>query len=108
VIDVIKGEGVGLDWYVRELERRASGTASRDRGCGATTYLPHDGAVREIGTGKSRIERLQRARHLRDDLPEPAGGGRHPGGAHDAAAMLVRPDALREGAGGAAHVPAQL
>ena len=51
VIDVIKGEGVGLDWYARELQSRPYLYASH--------YLPHDAEVRELGTGKSRREVLE-------------------------------------------------
>lgn len=51
VIDCLKGEGVGLDWYVRQLQ---------DRGyLYAQHYLPHDVEVREMGTGKSRKEVLE-------------------------------------------------
>jgi hypothetical protein len=50
LIDVLKGEGVGLDWYAKELQ-------SRDYLWG-NHYLPHDVEVRELGTGKSRKEVL--------------------------------------------------
>lgn len=50
VIDVLKGEGVGLDWYARELQSRPW--------LWGTHYLPHDVEVRELGTGKSRKEVL--------------------------------------------------
>lgn len=59
VIDVIKGEGVGLAWYVDQIER------SRERHGGAGPWLwgdhilPHDAAVRELGTGQSRVETLR-------------------------------------------------
>lgn len=51
VIDVLKGEGVGLDWYAKRL-------SERDYVWG-THYLPHDVEVRELGTGKSRKEVLE-------------------------------------------------
>lgn len=51
VIDVLKGEGVGLDWYVRKLQERDYLYAKH--------YLPHDVEVRELGTGKSRKEVLE-------------------------------------------------
>lgn len=51
VIDVLKGEGVGLDWYAARLQER-------DYVWG-THYLPHDVEVRELGTGKSRREVLE-------------------------------------------------
>jgi hypothetical protein len=50
VIDVLKGEGVGLDWYAKRL-------GERDYVWG-NHYLPHDVEVRELGTGKSRKEVL--------------------------------------------------
>lgn len=50
VIDVLKGEGVGLDWYARELQSRGYLYGKH--------YLPHDVQVRELGTGKSRKEVL--------------------------------------------------
>lgn len=49
-IDVLKGEGVGLDWYVKELKERPYNYGMH--------YLPHDVEVRELGTGKSRREVL--------------------------------------------------
>jgi hypothetical protein len=49
-IDVLKGEGVGLDWYVKELQKRDYVWGNH--------YLPHDVEVRELGTGKSRKEVL--------------------------------------------------
>ena len=59
MIDLIKGEGVGLDWYAKELEetrRRLEQGVSLVWG---NHYLPHDAAVRELGTGRSRIETLE-------------------------------------------------
>lgn len=50
VIDVLKGEGVGLDWYVKEIQGRGYVWGEH--------YLPHDVEVRELGTGKSRKEVL--------------------------------------------------
>jgi hypothetical protein len=49
-IDCLKGEGVGLDWYARQLAERPY--------VYGTHYLPHDADVRELGTGKSRLEVL--------------------------------------------------
>lgn len=51
VIDVLKGEGVGLDWYVKQLQERDYLYGNH--------YLPHDVEVRELGTGKSRKEVLE-------------------------------------------------
>jgi hypothetical protein len=51
VIDYEEGSGVGLDEYSRIL---------RDRGyLYGAHYLPHDIAVRELSTGKSRLETLR-------------------------------------------------
>ena len=50
VIDVLKGEGVGLDWYAKRLHERDYVWGNH--------YLPHDVEVRELGTGKSRKEVL--------------------------------------------------
>jgi phage terminase large subunit len=51
VIDVLKGEGVGLDWYVQRLQEKPYTWGSH--------ILPHDVEVRELGTGKSRKETLE-------------------------------------------------
>lgn len=51
VIDVLKGEGVGLDWYAKKLQERDYLWGNH--------YLPHDVEVRELGTGKSRKEVLE-------------------------------------------------
>lgn len=51
LIDYIEDSGRGLDHYVRELESR-SYVYRED-------MLPHDGAARELGTGKSREETLR-------------------------------------------------
>lgn len=50
-IDCLKGEGVGLDWYVKQLQDKPYIWGNH--------YLPHDVRVRELGTGKSRLEILQ-------------------------------------------------
>ena len=50
VIDVLKGEGVGLDWYARELQQRGWLWGEH--------HLPHDVEVKELGTGRSRREVL--------------------------------------------------
>ncbi|MGZ8336713.1 MAG: hypothetical protein ACXWU1_08635 [Allosphingosinicella sp.] len=50
VVDVIKGEGVGLEWYVKRLQERDHVWGDH--------ILPHDAQVRELGTGKSRVEML--------------------------------------------------
>lgn len=50
VIDVLKGEGVGLDWYAKRLQERDYLWGNH--------YLPHDVEVRELGSGRSRYEVL--------------------------------------------------
>lgn len=50
-IDYLEESGQGLDYYAREL--RAKGYIYEEH------VLPHDGAARELGTGKSRQETLQ-------------------------------------------------
>lgn len=51
LIDYICDAGRGLDWYVKELQKRPY--IYREH------YLPHDAAARELGTGKTRQETLQ-------------------------------------------------
>jgi phage terminase large subunit len=51
IIDCLKGEGVGLDWYAKRLQERDYLWGNH--------YLPHDVEVRELGTGKSRKEVLE-------------------------------------------------
>ena len=53
LLDYIENHGVGLDWYVRELTNRNWHKANH--------LLPHDVQVRELGTGKSRLEVLRDA-----------------------------------------------
>jgi phage terminase large subunit len=50
-IDYIEQSGVGMDWYARELQKRNFTFAGH--------LLPHDANVRELGTGKSRVEILR-------------------------------------------------
>lgn len=50
-IDYLKGEGVGLDWYAKKLGERPYSYGGH--------ILPHDVRVRELGTGKSRLEVLE-------------------------------------------------
>jgi phage terminase large subunit len=52
-MDYIENHGQGLDWYVRELTHRDWHKA--------TQLLPHDVQVRELTTGKSRLEVLREA-----------------------------------------------
>jgi phage terminase large subunit len=48
VIDYLEAAGHGLDYYARELDKRGY--------LYGTHYAPHDIQVRELGTGKSRLE----------------------------------------------------
>lgn len=50
VIDYIENSGVGLDWYARQLKDRPYVYGDH--------LLPHDADVKELGTGKSRVETL--------------------------------------------------
>lgn len=50
IIDFIEHSGVGLDWYVNQLRSRPYTWGEH--------ILPHDAQVKELGTGKSRIETL--------------------------------------------------
>lgn len=51
VIDYIEASGEALDYYVRELQKRPWVWGEH--------ILPHDAAVKELGTGKSRQETLE-------------------------------------------------
>jgi phage terminase large subunit len=53
LMDYIENHGQGLDWYVSELTNRGWQRAEM--------LLPHDVQVRELGTGRSRLEVLQEA-----------------------------------------------
>lgn len=53
LIDYIENNGVGLEWYVDAIQRK--GYLLDPFGCA----LPHDGAARELGTGKTRQEQLE-------------------------------------------------
>src|SRR5262249_6360569 len=56
LIDYHENSGVGLSYYVGELlARKAKGWAFGEH------ILPHDAEVRELGTGRSRVEMLQEA-----------------------------------------------
>jgi hypothetical protein len=55
VIDFYENSQMALDHYVQVLQEKAK-TEGYVYG---TTILPHDAKVRELGTGKSRIEILQ-------------------------------------------------
>ena len=53
IMDYVENHGQGLDWYVNWLRENNWHIADQ--------YLPHDVEVRELGTGKSRLEMLQGA-----------------------------------------------
>lgn len=50
LIDYIENSGVGLDWYARQLRDRPYVYGDH--------LLPHDASVKELGSGKSRVETL--------------------------------------------------
>jgi phage terminase large subunit len=54
IIDHVESSGVGLDWYASELQRGARGSYVYNE-----HILPHDAEVKELGTGRSRVETLQ-------------------------------------------------
>lgn len=51
LIDYLENSGMGLDYYAKELRSKPYVYAEH--------LLPHDGDVKELGTGKSRLETLQ-------------------------------------------------
>ena len=53
ILDYVENHGQGLDWYVQWLKD--------NRWHQAEQLLPHDVEVRELGTGKSRLEVLREA-----------------------------------------------
>jgi len=58
VIDVIKGEGRNLPWYVQQLDERPALHGHKGNWVWGQHWLPHDVQVPEIGTGKTRFETL--------------------------------------------------
>jgi hypothetical protein len=51
VIDYLETSGVGLDYYVRKLKEKEYIYDEH--------YIPHDGAAKELGTGRTRQETLR-------------------------------------------------
>ena len=51
LIDYLENSGVGLDWYAKELRSKPYAYGEH--------ILPHDAEVKELGTGRSRLETLQ-------------------------------------------------
>lgn len=55
IVDAFEASGCGLDYYARELQRK-----QEEHGfVFGTHYFPHDVGVRELSTGRSRIESLR-------------------------------------------------
>lgn len=50
LIDYLENSGVGLDWYVRQLRDRPYVYGEH--------FVPHDASVKELGSGKTRVETL--------------------------------------------------
>lgn len=50
LIDYLENSGVGLDWYAKELRSKPYVYGEH--------ILPHDAEVKELGTGRSRLETL--------------------------------------------------
>lgn len=59
LIDYYEASGVGLDHYVEVLEERKRSKANPNGYLYGTHYFPHDIAVRELTSGKSRRETLE-------------------------------------------------
>ena len=53
VIDYLENSGVGVEWYIKEIQNKPYIYEYAGHG------IPHDGAAREIGTGKSRQETMR-------------------------------------------------
>ncbi len=50
-IDYLEGSSEGLEWYVKEMQKRGYVYGEH--------VLPHDATARELGSGKTRVEMLQ-------------------------------------------------
>jgi len=59
VIDVVKGEGENLGWYVQRLQERPELHGHKGNWVWGRHYLPHDVKAPELGTGKTRLEKLE-------------------------------------------------
>jgi phage terminase large subunit len=56
ILDHLVASGVGLDWYADTIERLYA-----ERGwTHGTDFVPHDAKVREFGSGRTRVETMQR------------------------------------------------
>jgi hypothetical protein len=58
VIDVLKGEGEGLSWYVKQIEERPALHGHAGNWLWGEHYLPHDAEARDLTSGKSSVETL--------------------------------------------------
>ena len=65
VLDFLSDYGQPLDFYVDWLEERYP-RASTER----VDWMPHDASVHELGTGKSRVERLVELRRKIERVPK--------------------------------------
>ena len=63
VIDFLENSGVGLEWYVKAIQSKPYIYDYVGHG------IPHDGAARELGTGKSRQETLRELGLLTHIIP---------------------------------------
>lgn len=59
LIDYCESSGVGLDYYVQQLEDRKRSTKNPSGYLYGTHYFPHDITVRELTSGRSRRETLE-------------------------------------------------
>lgn len=59
VIDYLEMSGEGLEYYAKALKGSGPGSSHRDKYDYREHHWPHDGAARELGTGKSRVETMQ-------------------------------------------------
>jgi len=56
ILDCMSASGVGLDYFVDEITKRRELYGWRD----GHDYVPHDAKVKEFGTGRTRVETMQR------------------------------------------------
>ena len=65
LLDHIATSGVGLEWWRDEIFKR-----ERARGWKhGTDYVPHDAKVRELGTGRTRVETMRELNLMPDLVP---------------------------------------
>jgi hypothetical protein len=56
ILDCYSASGVGLEHYAEVIETRNALHGWTD----GTDYVPHDAMVKELGTGRTRVETMQR------------------------------------------------